>query len=466
MSLLSAEATDLDSFEAFASELRIEDGTPFVLHPYQREMLADYFDGARETAVIIPKKNGKSTTVAALALYHLVVTPNAECIIVAAARDQAEVILRQARMFYHKSEPLQRLMVIRQRSILSTLDEGRIRVLASDEDTADGVIPTLAIVDELHRHKSAELYGVLRDGLGPRGGRMVTISTAASALDSPLGQLRTHAHSLPGFTRQGKHNHVRSSDGVFAFHEWCLDAEDDVEDMAVVKQANPAPWQTEDELAKRRNSGLMTPWGWLRFACGIWTEGEEPWLEPAAWDDLARPGLEIPEGEQVWLGVDIGVRGDSTAIAMVAEQDETLLAKATIMPPPVSLEDVEDAIRNLAGRYQVQAIAFDPWSFRRSAEMLEAEGLPMIEVPQSPERMHIVSAELFRLIETGVLRHDGDPNLRAHVLAGVTKETERGWRLRKDPKSRRPIDALIALAMACYVATVGQSSEILVGWGA
>ena len=23
----------------------------------------------------------------------------------------------------------------------------------------------------------------------------------------------------------------------------------------------------------------MTPWQWLRFACGIWTEGDEPWLE-------------------------------------------------------------------------------------------------------------------------------------------------------------------------------------------
>ena len=50
---------------------------------------------------------------------------------------------------------------------------GRIRVLAADVDTADGVIPTLALVDELHRHASAGLYGVFRDGLGPRDGQMV-----------------------------------------------------------------------------------------------------------------------------------------------------------------------------------------------------------------------------------------------------------------------------------------------------
>jgi hypothetical protein len=55
---------------------------------------------------------------------------------------------------------------------------------------------------------------------------------------------------------------------------------------------------------------------------------------------------------------------------------------------------------------------------------------------------------LYRLIETGCLAHDGDPVLRAHVCRGITKQTERGWRLVKDPKLARPIDALIALAMA------------------
>ena len=46
------------------------------------------------------------------------------------------------------------------------------RVLAADAKTADGVIPTVAMVDELHSHPDGELYGVLRDGLrapAPKG---------------------------------------------------------------------------------------------------------------------------------------------------------------------------------------------------------------------------------------------------------------------------------------------------------
>lgn len=434
-----------------------------VVQPFQKRVLSDYFAGARETALIIPKKNGKTTLLAALALYHLVVIPNAECIIVAASREQAEIVLRQARMFVRGSEALQRLMTIQQRSVVSKMDEGRIRVLASDADTADGSIPTLAIVDELHRHKSAELYAVLRDGLGPRTGQLITISTAGFAMDSPLGKLRTAAHLLPGFVRKGKHNHVRSENGMFAFHEWCMDPTDDIDDIAQVKRANPAPWQTPAALRERHDSQTMTPWEWQRFACGIWTEGEEPWIEPKSWDDLADPSIEIPAGARAWLGVDLGVKHDSTAIAAAHVTDDgKVIVRVDIMKPEgvLPIERVEAKIREVAARYTVQKIAYDPWSFRRSAEILEGDGLPMQEYPQSAERMSVASAALYRVIDAGLLRHDGDLVLRAHVMGGVTKETERGWRLQKDPRSHRSIDALIALTMAVQMATEADRASV------
>jgi hypothetical protein len=62
---------------------------------------------------------------AALALYHLVVTEDAECVIAAASRDQAQIMLRQARGFIRRSVDLQRLMAVKQREITSLVDEGR-----------------------------------------------------------------------------------------------------------------------------------------------------------------------------------------------------------------------------------------------------------------------------------------------------------------------------------------------------
>jgi phage terminase large subunit-like protein len=381
-------------------------------------------------------------------------------VIGAASRDQATILFTQAAGLVERSK-LTDLFDVKggYRHIrLRANPSARIRVLAADANTADGVIPTLALVDELHRHPSAELYGVFRDGLGPRHGQMLTISTAGANLDSPLGALRSAAYKLERFERddKAKRTHAISDDGSFVLHEWCLDPEDDPTDMRLVKKANPASWQTVKGLAQRHDSPSTTPWQWLRFACGVWTEGEEPWIDPRAWDALADPEREIPEGAPAWLGVDLGVRHDSTAIGIAfMDTDGTVIVRAEIMKPEgvLPIERVEAKIREVAARYTVQAIAYDPWSFRRSAEMLEADGLPMREYTQSAEKMSIASASLYRVIDGGLLRHDGDPVLRSHVLSGVTKETERGWRLVKDPRSRRSIDALIALTMAVQMAT-------------
>jgi phage terminase large subunit-like protein len=191
----------------------------------------------------------------------------------------------------------------------------------------------------------------------------------------------------------------------------------------------------------------------------MWTEGEEPWIEPRSWDALADPGRPMPD--DVWMGVDLGVRHDSTAIAAAGVDDDgRLVVRVDILKPEGTLpiERVEAQIRDMAARYNVRGIGFDPWSFRRSAELLTDEGLPMLEFAQSAERMSQASASPYRVIHAGILAHDGDPLLRSHVLSGVVKETERGWRLQKDPRSHRPIDALIALTMAAHLATMNDNT--------
>lgn len=453
----------LDEFAGFCAKLKLENGSPMELEPFQREMLVDHFAGATETVIIISKKNGKTTLLGALALFHLREVPEAEVVIGAASRDQARVLFKQAAGLVRRSGLESRFDVkggYGEIRLGKTSREGpRIRVLAADANTADGVIPTLALVDELHRHPSAELSQVFRDGLGPRDGQMVTISTAGANLKSPLGELRDQAHRLPSFRRdhEAKRNYALSQNREFAFHEWCLEAGDDVDDAAVVKLANPASWQTVAKIERDRVSPSTTPWLWRRLRCGIWTEGEEPWIDPKMWDDLADEDAHIPEGERVWVAVDYGARHDSTAIVLAAYRDDKLVVDAQILDPTkkgasIPLELVENRLRDIFADYDVVAFAYDPWSLRRSAELLEDAGLPMVAFPQSPERLANASANLHRLIQSGDLVHSGDPEFRAHVLAGVTKETERGWRLVKDPRNARPIDALIALAMCAFVA--------------
>jgi hypothetical protein len=239
MSSPPAVALDLQTFSEFCEEvLTLEDGTAFHLYAEQRQMLADYFSGATETLILVSKKNGKTSLLAALSIWHLIATNDAECVVAAASRDQASVLLRQARGFIRRSPWLQERMTVKQREINSLRDDGRIRILAADADTADGVLPTLALVDELHRHKSADLYGVFRDGLGPRGGQLITISTAGDYEDSPLGRMRAAAYRL-NVTRDGAYRYSHSDDRSFVMHEWAIDADEDREDMANRQEGEP-----------------------------------------------------------------------------------------------------------------------------------------------------------------------------------------------------------------------------------
>src|SRR5215210_7723819 len=112
---------------------------------------------------------------------------------------------------------------------------------------------TLVLVDELHAHKDAELYLALRTTMLRRpGAQLVTISTAGVGADSPLGRLRSRALALPRVERSG--SLTRAEGPTFSMLEWSVPNEADIDDMAVVKASNPAPWITEEGLREQREA--------------------------------------------------------------------------------------------------------------------------------------------------------------------------------------------------------------------
>ena len=147
---------------------------------------------------------------------------------------------------------------------------GRIRVLRPTPTPPTGLSPTLAIVDELHRHPSGALYGVFRDGL-LGDGQMITISTAGATFDSPLGQLLERARAFD-VEQVKKRRTYTSPDGSFVLVEWALDTDDDHQDLRLVKDVNPAPWHTKTSLRRRRIH--RRPRSANGSLCGIWTAGD------------------------------------------------------------------------------------------------------------------------------------------------------------------------------------------------
>lgn len=427
-------------------------------------MLADYFNGTRETLILISKKNGKSTLLSLLALHHLLITDNAECVIAAASRDQATIILDQAAGFVRRSDELRGLVDVRRgyREIRLKGSSSRIRILAADVDTADGVLPTLGLVDELHRHRSSDLYGVFRDGLGPRNGRMVTISTAGDDESSPLGIMRANARLLPAVERRGAYHYHRTADSAFVLHEWALEESDDLADMTAVKLANPASWQTKKVLKERHDSPSMTKWQWARFACGVWLQGENAAISPGEWDALCEPAT-IPDGARVWIGMDLGWKIDCTALVPLfwESAERRLTSHAIVLEPPGDgslLDDrlISDGLLELNERFQILGVVYDPNAGgQQMVQALEREhSIPFVEHSQHNAPISLADARLMEAIRRGELLHDGDLSVRSHVLNAVEKPLG-GERYRFDrPKrgERKPIDALRALSMAHSVA--------------
>jgi phage terminase large subunit-like protein len=443
----------IPDFGKFCSGLVLDSGKKMKLESFQRTILRPHFNGTRETVVIVPKKNGKTTLLAALALYHLKQTPSAECVIAASTRDQAKILFNQAAKMVRASG-LEDVYDIKSgyREIRYQGDENWVmRVLAADADSADGVIPTLALVDELHRHKSAELYGVFADGLGPRDGQLITISTAGSDVESPLGLIRKQAYEYE-IEKVGPYRKAESPDGDFVLHEWALEESDDLDDLELVAEANPASWQTSTALSRRKSKPSMTPWRWKRFACGIWTDVEEPWISEDDWD-ACKGDVQLDQAKHWTIGVDIGQVFDSSGVVTVGMVGGKLHVRCRIWDPepnkPVTIGEVEAHVMKEAKSGRVLEIAYDPYRFNRSAEVLEEHGLKMVEFPYG--RMIGASSTLYDLVREGKIVHDGDLGLKKHVMAGVAAETDQGWRISKK-KSKAKIDALVALAMAADTA--------------
>ena len=464
---------ELDAFTWFCESLILQQKRPMILEQFQKVMLFDHFAGATETVIITPKKNYKSTTIAALGLYHAMITDVADCIIVAQAVKQAQIIFQHMRGFINRSPMLQGHFDVKPgfNEIRTTRNDlGRIRVFAADEANLEGVEPTFGLYDEFGKAKSSEVYNILSDGLGTRGGQMVVISNAPADEISPLGELRSKIYDTAEVERDGAHRHYLSPNGQFSFHEWALDIEQDWTDLEIVKSANPANAQTIEELARRRDSPGMTDSRWKRMACGLIVPDGDSVIKPEEWDAIRWPSVEIPYHAPVWIGLDLSWRpstSDTTAIVPLWWQshssrvigDPIILdpQDKALLTPEGALDDrhIINALLDLKGKYTVIGIVYDP---SQSAEHLgqtlsREHGFKMIKHSQKSTTLALADGRFMEAIRQKTLKHSGHKMLRYHALNAVEKKVGDAFmfdRLEHGP--RKPTDALRAASMAHSVA--------------
>lgn len=414
---------------------------------FQRELIEEVLaDGVRAAVASMPRANGKSTLVAALALWALHDDEHSPQVpAVATTREQAvRTVFNTCRRMTEVSPELDDRTIIYTAiggtRLFVPWNNGNLLPLPADPDGLQGLDPSFAVVDEVG-FVSQELWDAMVLASGKRPQSLVFgIGTPNVERAGAMWELRqrvTEGRHLPGF-RWIEH----------AADEGCSTT-----DRAQWHRANPAlaaGFLAEDALEMAQATSPEASFRVYRL--GQWAQAAECWLPLGAWAACEAPGG-LVEGDPVWVGVDVGLRRDSTAVAVAQPRpDGRWWVEARIWDPSTGVVDLADVmahLRDLCDRFDVREIAYDPRLFELAALELLDEGLPMVEFPQAVDRMAPACAHAYEAIVAGRVAHAGDPLLAAHVLAAQQRPYERGWTLSKN-KSRRHIDGAVAAVIALW----------------
>ncbi len=442
-------------FDRFAEQVGLH------LEPFQRRIVRAAAGPERELVVLIPRGNGKTTLMAAIALHHLLEREDAEIYVAAASRQQAAILFEAAVRFALRLENEHAVIRHLELRWCEDPDEPKrfsrfLRVLAADAPKLHGLGGTLVLVDELHAHASDEVYTTLRTGVMKMpGSKMIVISTAGQGADSPLGRLRSRALALAKVKRRGAFTDAQGPS--LRLLEWSVPDEASLDDMDAVKAANPASWITKAMLAEQREA--VPELAFARFHANRWVERAGHWLPPGAWQAITGEP-EFTPGEPVWIGVDVGGDRATTAVAWI---NENYQVGVWIGHGDPAVLDAKDVIRELAGTYTVREVMFDPWRAGQLAQELEQERLVVTAFPQTDARMIPASDRLYRAVVEKRLTVPDEDELRAQVANTIARHSRRGWRLDK-PSLDTPNDAVIALCMALEALENQPEPVQVVGW--
>jgi phage terminase large subunit-like protein len=456
-------------------------GEPFRLEDWQVRFVEDFErrDEAglrifKRALLGVPRGNGKSPVAAALALRELVQPGDEPDVILAAgSRDQARVAYAYARGFA-ESGPLAPLLEVGRHEIRCRGNGGVLRTVSADGFVAHGLNPSAIVLDELHvwrTEKQRELFEALDSAIHKRPGAFwLALTTAGSDKGSLLGRL--YVEMLERLDVERPHEGLAVGRDEFngSLLYW-YGAPDDAsaDDDELADRVNPASWVTRRELRRQREAPSMQPATFRRLHMNVWCAPDvDRWIDSRRWDELAdKTG--IPDGATVYVGADGSRSYDTTAVGWAHPDGDRIRVGCRVFSVrpevphhvlhpggTIDFGDVEGFLLELASRYDVREIRYDPRFLQPVMDALAGRlpgGVAPIEPYSAVHRQALAALE--RAVLEGNLRHPGDPVVDAQVAAVAVDRFDNGdpRRIRKLDRTR-PIDAAVALALAVHGATL------------
>lgn len=439
---------------AFITEVLVDPqtGAPFSLYGEQRTFLENTFELTSEghlrfTELVFSggKKSGKTGLAAMMCIFTAVALAGNCGAIYCLANDLEQ---SQSRVFRAVVQILQASALLRDSvditaSRITFRSTGTIiMAVANDYQGFSGANPTMNVYDELAYYTSEQSRRLWDEGVPSPTRRIsfrLSVSTAGfEGEPSPLRDLYDRA--IEKGTELAPDLRVHENLLCYWTHE-CR-----------------APWQSPQWIDEMRRT--LRPSQFARLILNQWTSAESSFIELEQWDlcvDAQLAPLLDKSGLLIWVGLDLGLRHDSTALVACAwDGDRIRLVEHRIFVPAsgttLDIEaTAEAAILSLRSRFALQSVHFDPWQGIGLAQRLTRAGVKMIEWPQTLPNLSLMAGNLLELIKRRQLVCYPAADLRQAIAKTVAIEGSRGWRLGKSKASDR-VDPIIALAMAALAA--------------
>lgn len=462
-------------------------GKPFMLLPWQHHVMRELFgrlnpDGTRKHRVgyiELPKKQGKSTTLAGIALYMTMFDsePGAEVYGAACDREQAGIIYREAASMVRASPALSKVLEVvdSRKTILHRASNSFYRVLSADAFRAEGLNIHALLFDELHAQRDRRLWDALRyGGAARRQPLLLSITTAGYDRKSICWEQHAYAERCMADP---------SVDPAFFGCIYAAAPEDDWKDPKTWHKANPSLGETitVESFAADAREADQSPSklnSFLRYRLNVWTTQDVRWLSPDSWAKCGGPLRDDLESREWFAGLDLAATTDLSALVLVSQADdgtfdvlpffwvpEQNAAERTLRDKVDYVGWIRDGyiratdgnvtdydvirrdIGELAKKYNIRQMAIDRWNATQLSTQLQADGINVVGFGQGVASMSSPSKQLENLVLSERIRHAGHPVL-SWMAANVAVQTDHQGNIKPSKaKSTERIDGIVSLVM-------------------
>jgi phage terminase large subunit-like protein len=403
----------------------------------------------------VARKNAKSTLLAAIGLYMLAMDGEAGAEVYSAAttRDQARIVYDVAAQMAKRSPEFcaDRGVEIWARAIAVEDSASQFAPLSSEGDTLDGLSVHFGSIDELHAHRTREVWDVMETATGARLQSLIfAITTAGTNRAGICYEQRLyltkilndtlHAHDGLGYKIDGD----RHTDETYFGLIYTLDDADDWTDERVWVKANPNLNVSVrlDDLQRKARKAMSMASAAPNFQtkhCNLWVNADSSWMDMRAWDRAAARIEPADFLDWEWyFGLDLASKRDVASMVMLAKKGGETRIFSRHWLPEDAIEDSDNSqyagwaenghliatdgnvidhellmseIYEWAGKLHPRAIAYDPGYDRLIPHTLQNKGLPMVEVRATVMNFSEPMKQCEADVLSGTLMHDGNPVL-------------------------------------------------------